>query len=344
MQLHGRNLPTLRLSDNVVDLQNAKGKGKGKDHQDPANRPERSRSASPKHVTFQEDNSLLAQLKALVMKCDVHGEGSLLQDLKTLVLRFSQNNGPANKGEPKQPTDKKQRWNDNKEWATPKKDEAPWVEVVRKKRTQQRIQLQNRWWPEPATNNTTVLDALDEGKEPPGNLAITSTANAAKYRELAAVHKIKKKNMILFDEPDSEQFKQMGGVTRWCKLVGTWKQLPVVPLHKELPMWPQQPKVVDATAEPTVPDSLVILREKRFLTAALWEQAKKKPAEIVSQVFADGVSFRSYGWHHNPTEKEEAIIGFVKVPPEQVHTAMSMSGLHNVCFPKGFVGPDSKKD
>jgi hypothetical protein len=102
-----------------------KGKGKGKDHQDPANRPERSRSASPKHVTFQEDNSLLAQLKALVMKCDVHGEGSLLQDLKTLVLRFSQNNGPANKGEPKQPTDKKQRWNDNKEWATPKKDEAP---------------------------------------------------------------------------------------------------------------------------------------------------------------------------------------------------------------------------
>ena len=150
--------------------------------------------------------------------------------------------------------------------------------------------------------------------------------------------------MILFDEPDSEQFKQMGGVTRWCKLVGTWKQLPVVPLHKELPMWPQQPKVVDATAEPTVPDSLVILREKRFLTAALWEQAKKKPAEIVSQVFADGVSFRSYGWHHNPTEKEEAIIGFVKVPPEQVHTAMSMSGLHNVCFPKGFVGPDSKKD
>jgi hypothetical protein len=30
MQLHGRNLPTLRLSDNVVDLQNAKGKEKAK--------------------------------------------------------------------------------------------------------------------------------------------------------------------------------------------------------------------------------------------------------------------------------------------------------------------------
>jgi hypothetical protein len=62
---------------------------------------------------------------------------------------------------------------------------------------------------------------LDEGKEPPGNLVITSTANAAKYRELAAVHKIEKVfAMILFDEPDSEQYKQMGGVTRWCKLTG----------------------------------------------------------------------------------------------------------------------------
>lgn len=65
--------------------------------------PERPRSRSPNHVTFQNGNGLLAQLKAIVLQAEVEGEGGLLHQLRAFVASFaSENNKPAPQHAPHQ--------------------------------------------------------------------------------------------------------------------------------------------------------------------------------------------------------------------------------------------------
>lgn len=42
--------------------------------------------------------------------------------------------------------------------------------------------------------------------------------------------------------------------------------------------------------------------------------------------------FRSYGWNHNPTPKEETIIGYFKVPAKHADQVLSQFGRQSAFF------------
>ena len=221
---------------------------------------------------------------------------------------------------------------------TPKRQLTVGLLSLRSPPKPRRVTLASDWWPESATPNQQVLDALEEGREPPGNMMLTSFQNAVKYRELAATHKITKPYaLILHDVPDDTDHAQHATTKKWCKLVGTWKELHVLPLATEVPMWPSQPKVVEATEDKVPAVALTTLRvlfPKRFLTTAAWAEALKRPQALVGAVLPANINFRTYGWHQNCEVKEEAVIGFVKLPSHKADFAVANSGLQRAFFQK----------
>ena len=63
-----------------------------------------------------------------------------------------------------------------------------------------------------------------------------------------------------------------------------------------------------------------------YLTGEDWNLACKTPVKLLSSILPVGVTFRAYGWHHNPATKEEAVIGFCKLPDSVSENPMTKSG------------------
>eukprot|EP00438_Fugacium_kawagutii_P023629 Skav205985 [mRNA] locus=scaffold442:1050577:1058494:+ [translate_table: standard] len=316
-----------------------KGKGKGKQDEITASPGPPKRSQSPRHVTFQEGNGLLAQLKALVLSAEVDGEGDLLGQLRKLVSSF----GPKVQHPAQAPATPPPS-------SAPRPGSAPKTKPATAKPVEAgRPKLESNWWPEPSTAVAKVLEKLECAEEPSGNLSTVTFDQAVQLRALADTHQITKAfALIVYDCASEAQARKINGNLKWCKLVkGHWKQFWVCPLTATLPMWPTEPTVTDATAGAPAEKALETYRAifpKRFLSQSQWDTAIKKPGALLAAALPDGMSFRTYGWHHNPTEKEEAVIGFFKIASTEKHKPLERSGWSSCFFQRIYLGSEMKQN
>ena len=321
-----------------------KGKGKGKgdgmvshvDTHQTTKRQDSPRSKSPKHVRFQGDDSLLAQLKALVLNSEIHGDGQLLNGLVALVNKFSNHQDTVPKCEPPR------KVLENK----PKQIRNDYAPKTPGKTKRDRIVLAKNWWPEPITPNATIMDALEMGLAPQGNLTVASYLNAIQYRQLAKTHNIQKvMALIIYDNCEQEAVAANKGERKWCRLQNRWQELTVLPLTDTLPLWPMQPKVITPDQITTTPAELSTIRvilPRRYLTQAQWQQIQTKPNNALTTILPEGTSYRTYGWHQNPLEREEAIIGFLKTPKETAVKILEKSGYGHAFFQQVFLDSDTR--
>eukprot|EP00438_Fugacium_kawagutii_P018177 Skav226121 [mRNA] locus=scaffold1047:156725:162455:- [translate_table: standard] len=172
---------------------------------------------------------------------------------------------------------------------------------------------------------------------------------AVQLRALADTHQITKAfALIVYDCASEAQAQKINGNLKWCKLVkGHRKQFWVCPLTATLPTWPTEPTVTDATAGAPAEKVLETYRAifpKRFLSQSQWDTAIKKPGALLAAALPDGMSFRTYGWHHNPTEKEEAVIGFFKIASTEKHKPLERSGWSSCFFQRIYLGSEMKQN
>lgn len=124
---------------------------------------------------------------------------------------------------------------------------------------------------------------------------------------------------------------------KWCRLVGgRWKLFRICPLAAELPAWFTEPKRATSMNVPDK-DALTGLRVvfcKEFLPPSDWSLALKKPTDMLLKSLPEGVPARAYGWHVNTTSREEAVVGFFKVPTQDVAPLLQRSGWRNGFFQK----------
>ena len=258
----------------------------------------------------------MAQLKAIVLRAEVDGEGNLLQQLRHLVESLSGEKEVRAFESPRTSLDIPHRV------TQPRKTETKHAPKLRA--PEQRISLEPKWWPEVPTALAKMYELLDSAEAHPGNLSIVSFRDVLHFRGLAQMHKINKQHaLITFETLQQADAEKHQGQLKWCKVVkGQWKKLLVFPLNVDLPMWPTEPTVVDASGKSpsdTNSDTYRIIFPKRFLTSSEWEAAKKKPTALMATAFPDGMSFRTYGWHHNVHEKEETVVGFFKIVSTETH-------------------------
>ena len=162
-------------------------------------------------------------------------------------------------------------------------------------------------------------------------------ADCTKIRALAEAHDINHKLALVcvdasIDDPDVPDSK-----IKWCRLAGArWKKFRVMPLRKEFPDWPVEPEFakVENLPQSVNLDTFRIIFCKEFMTPFEWSTTMKKPTESVLKILPQGTSFRSYGWHHNPHPKEESVIGFIKVAPDDGKLLMGLSGWKAGFFQK----------
>lgn len=102
-------------------------------------------------------------------------------------------------------------------------------------------------------------------------MSIVDLQQMLQIRALPETHGITKAFALLtFGCHSQEQAELHKGQSRWCKLVkGQWKKLWVFPLSADVPQWPVEPTVVDASSKKLVEAALSTYRvifPKRFLT------------------------------------------------------------------------------
>ena len=109
-----------------------------------------------------------------------------------------------------------------------------------------------------------------------------------------------------------------------------------MPMGKELPDWPVEPEFakVENLPQSVNLDTFRVIFCKEFLTPFEWSTTMKKPTDSVLKTLPQGISFRSHGWHHNPHPKEESVIGFIKVSPDDGKSLMGLSGWKAGFFQK----------
>ena len=312
-----------------------RGKGKG-NGQRPRLGPETSyRESRPRTVTFEQDsdNSLIARLKALILEHETHRSGNLVTKLKRLIseqtsLDVSQNshmNTPVKgTGKTKASIVSKPAQRPSAAHKTPTPVHA-WPK------------LDPGWWTKAHIGAKQLIDTLDVGKSPNATVACVSMADCTKIRALAEAHDINHKLALVcvdasIDDPDVPDSK-----IKWCRLAGArWKKFRVMPLRKEFPDWPVEPEFakVENLPQSVNLDTFRIIFCKEFMTPFEWSTTMKKPTESVLKILPQGTSFRSYGWHHNPHPKEESVIGFIKVAPDDGKLLMGLSGWKAGFFQK----------
>jgi len=113
------------------------------------------------------------------------------------------------------------------------------------------------------------------------------------------MHKINKQYaLITFETLQQTDVEKHQGQLKWCKVVkGQWKKLWVFPLNVDLPMWPTEPTVVDASGKSPSDTNLATYRTmfpKRLLTSSQRETAKKKPTALLATALPDDMSFGTY--------------------------------------------------
>ena len=297
-----------------------KGNGKTQTKTKTAEEPSPS---GPRRVTWEQDG-LLAELKALVLQAEVHrGTGpSLISELQKLVSKYAIETAepPPNSSGTKTVAP----WNGN-----PKKENS----------SQTLIKPCSQWWPK-ITTQKEFVDALDLGEIPKESAAVIGTFDQfLGWKQLALTHQIKYRFAVICQditdpatasEKESCEFK-------WVKLRnGVWKKFGVMPLSVGgMPEWPSEPKKLDGCEKGSEEKALATFRvliPKRFVTASTWDAALKKPVQLLAGALPDGLAFRSYGWHRNQDAKEEAILGFVKIPLEEKDVPGSRSGWNSVLF------------
>ena len=62
------------------------------------------------------------------------------------------------------------------------------------------------------------------------------------------------------------------------------------------------------------------------------EECLQKPNDALMKCLPARARFRSYGWNHNPTPKEESIIGYFKIPAKDADQVLLQSGRQSAFF------------
>jgi hypothetical protein len=277
-------------------------------------------------VTFARDeNSLLAQLKALVLEFETGSKGNLLSKLRQLVERFGQNTA-QDKPLPKVASGTGDRtgpptW--GRKSAQPTLYKPPVVAMLPK--------LDATWWKTGQMTRKQLMDTLEQGNAPTGNVACVTTKDAVQFRALAETHQIEVDlALVLVDLPTGTSDHSFSNASvQWVRLVGgRWKSFLVVPLCSNLPNWSERPDVkkVDKIPQNGSLSTFRVVFNREFLTPIDWNSTVKKPTDTLMKSLPEGVSARAYGWHVNNSSKEEAVIGFFKAPVADGASIIQRSG------------------
>lgn len=123
----------------------------------------------------------MAQLKAIVLRAEVDGEGDLLQQLRHLVESLSGEKQVRDLESPRTSLDIPHRV------TQPRKTETKHAPKLRA--PEQRISLEPKWWPEVPTALAKMYELLDSAEAHPGNLSIVSFRDVLQLRGLAQFHR-----------------------------------------------------------------------------------------------------------------------------------------------------------
>ena len=183
---------------------------------------------------------------------------------------------------------------------------------------------------------TKAVQTLDEGCAPDASLVVATSEQCRKLRVLAAAHKLHPKLAIVCSDLQQKPEKlDLVLDRRWVKLQqGTWKQMFVAPLDKDLPEWGAQPHISDCSDSKPEQESLDTIRitlAKEFMSETDWALALRKPSSLMMSLLPAGLSIRSYGWHLVQA-KEEVVIGFAKLPTDRLQSTLVRSGLKGAFF------------
>ena len=295
-----------------------RGKGKGAG-EFVSNNNFQSTPSSPRRVTFDTEHTkddgnktLLAQLRALIMEAEVDQGFNLRQGLLKLV---NQQSGPKNQPESK---DRSVTW--------PKPKTAPTP-------ARQHLHVHQQWWSGAQVSPKKALDKLEQGEVPEGNLIVATWQDCENMKAIAASHKIEAKVALIASDalPDSSETTK-DFTEKWVKTQqGHWTKVWCTPLTQSLPDWGECPTIqkvedVGGVFKSIDLKTFRVVFPRCYLTCEDWNLACKTPVKLLSSILPVGVTFRAYGWHHNPATKEEAVIGFCKLPDSAGENPMTKSG------------------
>ena len=191
--------------------------------------------------------------------------------------------------------------------------------------------LDATWWKTGQMTRKQLMDTLEQGNAPTGNVACVTTKDAVQFRALAETHQIEVDlALVLVDLPTGTSDHSFSNASvQWVRLVGgRWKFFLVVPLCSNLPNWSERPDVkkVDKIPQNGSLSTFRVVFNREFLTPIDWNSTVKKPTDTLMKSLPEGVSARAYGWHVNNSSKEEAVIGFFKAPVADGASIIQRSG------------------
>ena len=137
---------------------------------------------------------------------------------------------------------------------------------------------------------------------------------------MAKLHEIKHEMALICHDAPLETSDSSEGTVKWCRLQGgQWKRFRALPLTDKCPPWPPEPEPKNEKTNETEVRlvSCRVVYCKEFLHQSEWKNALRKPNDALMKCFPARVHFRSYGWNHNPTPKEESIIGYLNIPAKE---------------------------
>ena len=190
------------------EIRKGKGKAEGLKPRSPSPKaplsPARTVSFAPlqkpeAQTGTAQEKSLFAQLKALIMECDVQGTDGLLSKVRTLVSsQLSNNAGPRPPNRvatavplPAATAPARQTTNEpNANLGKGKGKGYNTTHVVQ-------VAICQKWWPGKVISATKAVQALDEGCAPDASLVVATWEQCRNLRVLAAAHKLDAKLAIV---------------------------------------------------------------------------------------------------------------------------------------------------
>ena len=152
-------------------------------------------------------------------------------------------------------------------------------------------------------------------------------------KAIAASHKIEAKVALIASDALPDKSESTKAFTeKWVKTQqGHWTKVWCTPLAQFFPDWGECPAIQKVEDVGGVFNSINlktfrVVFPRCYLTGENWNLACKTPVKLLSSILPVGVTFRAYGWHHNPATKEEAVIGFCKLPDSVSENPMTKSG------------------
>ena len=193
-----------------------------------------------------------------------------------------------------------------------------------------------KWWPGRVGPVAAFAEKLDEGAAPTSDLVLVPVSKALELRGIAQAHGLQTKAaLVLTDVSADAAPRDLNTEKRWVRTAeGKWLQVLVAPLATELPVWGLQPDVVICKNVPKAEElsTCRVVMPREFQAVADWDLACRKPVALIKSQLPQGLVVKAYGWHRLEAKqaKDEAVVGFVKIPTKDVHLITQGSGLKGV--------------